>query len=82
MEILIIPKQLTLEMATHRGNSVIHVLVCTSKGKRKPVCFLILKKILHEARFGGIILAEQLIYKLRPPITLGRLLMSGPDFAI
>lgn len=82
LEILIISKQLTLEMATHQGDSVIHALVCTSKGKKKPVCFLILKKILHVAGFGEIIKVKQLISKLRPPVTLGRSLTSGPDFAI
>lgn len=83
LEILIIPKQLTLEMATHQGDSVIHALVCISKGKKKKlVCFLILKKILHVAGFGEVIKVEQLISKLRPLVTLGRLLTSGPDFAI
>lgn len=83
METLIIPKQLTLEMATHQGDLVTHALVCTSKGKKeKPVCFLTLKKILHVAGFGEIIKVAQLISKLRPPITLGRLLTSGPDFAV
>lgn len=38
LEILIIPKQLTLEMATHQGDSVIHALVCISKGKKKKAC--------------------------------------------
>lgn len=42
--------------------------------KEKPVCFLTLKKIVHVAGFGGIINAEELTYKMRPPVTLGRLL--------
>ena len=50
--------------------------------KEKPVCFLTLKKIVHVAGFGGIIKAEELTYKLRPPVTLGRLLTSGPDFSV
>lgn len=83
LEIFINPKLLTVEMATHQGDSVIHALVCTSKGKKMPVCFLIFKKILHVAGFGGIIKVEQLVSKLRPPpATLGTLLTSGPDFAI
>lgn len=38
LETLIIPKQLTPEMATHQGDLVIRALVCTSKGKKRKAC--------------------------------------------
>lgn len=77
------PKQSTLEMKSHQCDAIWSFMpLFALQKKEKPVCFLTLKKIVHVAGFGGVIKAEEFTYKLRLPVTLGRLLTSGPDFAV